>query len=217
MFIYNPEHIIEERMKEADEILNQISAKHCFISGSFLYKKDYQDIDIFIISRTKKEIKINHPKAKITMIDFNDLYSLFYHSISKTCISKNVLPKKPLKITIADYWNVINEAIPTILNQKNKYHKDIRFLTLYTEYFKNRNILDTYKLNKKISSIRNYKQLLNLINEEIPTIIRKEIKESYLKRFFYTQAGNYKGYLEYDAQNFLYNLIHQIIRGKVNG
>ncbi|MBS3136820.1 hypothetical protein J4232_00160 [Candidatus Woesearchaeota archaeon] len=53
-----------------------------------------------------------------------------------SCVSKNMLPKKQLKVTLSDYWHVINEGIPTLLNQKSKYHKDVRFLILYTEYFK---------------------------------------------------------------------------------
>jgi len=213
MIIYNPNNkIMKERIKESENLLNQIHAKHCFITGSFLYKKNYKDIDVFVITRKKKELKIKPKKVKITIIDFNDLYSLFYHSISKNCISKNILPNKPLKITISDYWQVINEAIPTLLNQKNKYHKNIRFLVLYTEYFKNKNILDTFQLNKKIEQFKDYREILKYIKEEVPKNIKKNIKKSYIKRFFYTQSGYYKGLLEYKAQNFLYNLTHIITK-----
>lgn len=215
MFIYNPhnEKIIKERITQAEDLLNQIPAKHCFITGSFLYKKKYKDIDIFVITRTKKKIKINNKKAKITIVDFNDLYSLFYHSISKSCISKNILPMRPLKVTLADYWQVINEAVPTILNQKNKYHKAIRFLVLYTRYFKTGKILDTFQLDKKIGQFKNYQQILEYIKKETPPIISKKRKKSYLKRFFYTQAGFYKDIKDkYDAQEILYKLTHAVVR-----
>lgn len=212
MIIYNPENIIKERIEEANNLLNQIKARHCFITGSFLYKEKYKDIDIFIITRSKKKIKTSSKKAKITIIDFNELYSLFYHSISKSCISKNILPKKPLKITISDYWSVINEAVPILLNQKNKYHKDIRFLILYTEYFKTNNILDTFQLSKKIEEFKNYNEILEYIKNQVPLIIQKKAKKSYIKRFFYTQAGFYKN-INYAAQRFLYNLSHLIANG----
>ena len=182
-----------------------------------MYKKDYKDIDIFVISRTVKKLKVDDKKAKITLIDFNDLYSLFYHSISKSCIAKNILPVRPLKVTLADYWNVINEAIPTTLNKKDKYHKNIRFLILYTEYFKTRKILDTYHLAKKISSFGNYKDILRYVKDNVPEIIVKKREKSYLKRFFYTQAGFYKDLKEYEAQQFLYNLTHAITRGLAYG
>ena len=214
MIIYNPhnEKIITERIKETESLLNQISAKHCFITGSFLYKKNYKDVDIFAITRKKAELAIKNNKANITIIDFNDLYSLFYHSVSKSCISKNILPNPALKVTITDYWQVINESIPTILNQKNKYHKSIRFLVLYTEYFKNGEVLDTFQLDKKINQFKDYKEILEYIKKEVPRIVNKNTKKSYIKRFFYTQAGFYKDLLEYNAQNFLYNLIHLITK-----
>ena len=215
MIIYNPhnEKIITERIKETESLLNQISAKHCFITGSFLYKKNYKDVDIFVITRKKGELAIKNNKVKITIIDFNDLYSLFYHSLSKSCIAKNILPIRPLKVTISDYWHVINEAIPTLLNQKNRFHKDIRFLILYTEYFKTGNILDTFQLSKKLEEFKNYKEILNYVKKEVPYAINKRIKKSYIKRFFYTQAGFYKELLGFKAQRFLYDLVHAVTRG----
>ena len=90
MIIYNPhnEKMLKRRIKEAEIILNEIPAKYCFITGSFVYKEKYKDIDIFIISRTKKQIKFKDKKINFTMVDFNEIYSLFYHSASKNCIAK---------------------------------------------------------------------------------------------------------------------------------
>ena len=214
MIIYNPQNqaIPQERIKLAEELLNQIPAKYCFISGSFLYKEKYNDIDIFIISRTKKEIKIKNKKVKITVIDFNDLHSLFYHSISKSCIAKNILPTKQLKVTFSDYWNVINEAIPTLMNEKDKFHKNVRFLILYTEYFRSGKVLDTFELAEKINSFNNYQEILEYVKNELIEIIKTEMKLSYAKRFFYTQAGYYRDLLEYDAQSFLYELAHEAVK-----
>ncbi|MBU0460432.1 MAG: hypothetical protein KJ771_06520, partial [Nanoarchaeota archaeon] len=209
--------IIKERIKIVQTLLDEIPAKHCLITGSFIYKEKYRDIDIFVITRSKKEKKVSHKKAKVTIIDFNDLYSLFYHSISKNCLAKNILPTKPLKVTISDYWHVINEAVPTLLNQKNKYHKDVRFLVLYTEYFKTGEVLDTFQLDKKIREFKGYKEILNYVEDNVPKIMIKRQKKSYLKRFFYTQAGVYKDVLQYDAQRFLYKIVHGITRGLSHG
>ena len=213
MIIYNPHNqkLLKERIKQAEGILTQIPVRHCFITGSFLHKEKYNDIDVFVISRTKKEIKIKNEKVKITIIDFNDLYSLFYHSISKSCIAKNILPSKQLKGTFSDYWNVINEAIPTLMNEKDKFNKNVRFLILYTEYFRTGEVLDTFQLAQKINSFKDYKEILDYVKNELVEIIRKEMKLSYAKRFFYTQAGHYKDLREYDAQNFLYGLAHDAV------
>lgn len=219
MIIYNPhnEVLIKERIQQAERLFQQVPAKYCFITGSFLYKDKHRDIDIFVISRTKKKMKVENKKAKIVMIDFNDLYSLFYHSISKSCIAKNILPMKPLKVTISDFWHVINEAIPTLLNQKDKFHKNVRFLILYTEYFRTGEVLDTFQLDKEIKQFKDYKEILKYIKVNVPKIMNKEIKKSYIKRFFYTQAGAYKDLLYYDAQRFLYNLTRLITKGAAHG
>ena len=214
MIIYNPQNetLLKERIKSAEELLKQIPAKYCFITGSFLYKKKYHDIDIFVISRSKREFVVNNKKAKITVIDFNDLHSLFYRSVSKSCIAKNILPAKQLKVTFSDYWNVINEAIPTLMNEKDTYHKNVRFLILYTEYFRAGEVLDTFQLARKIEQFKYYKEILDYVKTEIVKITKKEIKFSYAKRFFYTQAGYYKDLQEYDAQSFLYGLAHDAVK-----
>ncbi len=219
VIVYNPENerIIEKRVAEAEEILGSLPYKHCFISGSFLYKEKYKDIDIFIITRSKKKIKVNKI-INITKIDFNDLYSLFYHSISKSCIAKNILPKRDLKVTIADYWGIINEAVPSILNEKRKFQKEIRYLLLYTEYFKNKDILSTFELTRKINSFKNYKKVMDYIKREVPKFIIKPVHKNYIKRYFYSQAGFYKDMIkEYSSVRFLYDLCHSIVRGAVHG
>ena len=178
-----------------------------------MYKKEYKDIDVFVVSRSKKAMKVDNKKVKITIIDFNDISSLLYHSISKSCVAKNILPRKPLKVTMSDYWHVVNEAVPTILNQKNAYRKEVRFLVLYTEYFRTGEILDTFQLDSNIRSFMGYKSILHYIKQQTPAAIVQNMNKSYLKRFFYTQAGVYKGLRMYDAQDFLYKLTHSITRG----
>ena len=219
MIIYNPhqEPLLNIRIPEAEELLDQVPTKYCFITGSFLYKEEYNDLDIFVITRSKKEIKLKNKKVKITFIDFNDLYSLFYHSISKSCIAKDLLPRKPLKVTLSDYWHIINEAIPTLLNEKDTFHKNVRFLILYTEYFKTGEILDTFQLNEKINSFKDYIAVMDYLKQQLPKIVNKYAKPSYIKRFFYTQAGYYKQLLEYKAQRFLYELTHTITGNIAHG
>ena len=128
-----------------------------------------------------------------------------------------MLTQKPLKVTLSDYWAVINEAIPTLLNQKDLFHKNIRFLVLYTEYFKTKNVLDTFELDRKIRSFKDCKEVFEYVKLELPKIIKDYAKPSYAKRFFYTQAAYYKDLREYEAQNFLYELAHGAVRGIMHG
>ncbi len=214
MIVYNPhqEKVFNERIKQAETLLKQLPYRYCFITGSFLHQEKYKDIDLFVISRSKKRITLADKKVKITFLDFNQLASLFHHSISKSCLAKNLLPHRPLKVTLTDYWRVINEAIPTLLNQKEKYSKEIRSLILYSEYFKSREILDTFQLSQRVSQFKSYQEVLGFVKKEIPTIIAHNQTKSYLKKFSYTQAGYYQEHQEYPAQEFLYQLTHLIAR-----
>ena len=219
MIIYNPSNkeMIKERIAEADKILNEVKARTVFITGSFLFKKEYKDIDVFIITRSKKEFKSKNPKVKITKIDFNKLHSLFYHSISKSCIAKNILPKKQLRVTAADFWNITNEAVPMIFNEKKNFRKDIRYLILYIEYFLKGEILDSYTLSQKVESFKEYKDVLNYLKSNLPSAILNKVNKGYVKRFFYTQSGFYKDSLNYESHKYLYDLSHSVIKEAVNG
>jgi hypothetical protein len=219
MIIYNPNNIkiMKERLIEAENILNEIPARSVFISGSFLFKKGYEDIDVFVITRSSKKFKTKNKKVKITKIAFNSLHSLFYHSVSKSCVSKNILPTKKLRATISDCWDVVNEAVPAVFNEKN-FKKDIRNLVLYTEYFLNGIVLDSYGLSEKVDEFSSRKQVLFYLANSLPKAILRTVGKDYVKRFFYTQAGVYKETLNYESHKYLYDLSHMIIKETcVNG
>ncbi len=84
---------------------------------------------------------------------------------------------------------------------------------LYTEYFRDTRILDTFELNEEIKKFRNFKEILDYIAREVPLIINKNAEKSYLKKYFYTQAGYYKDSLSYESQRYLYELSHHIAKG----
>lgn len=204
--------ITKKRIAEVGKILDEIPARTVFITGSFLFSESYNDIDVFIITRSSKEFKSKNPKAKITKIPFNNLHSLFYHSISKSCISRNILPTKNLRVTAADFWNIVNEAIPMLFNHKRNFKKNIRYLVLYTEYFLNGIVLDSYGLDKKINEFKSFKEVLAYISTNIPFAILNRVHKGYIKRFFYTKAGFYKDTLSYTSHKYLYDLSHAIIK-----
>ena len=53
MFIYNPKNIITKRIKEAEEILENLPYKYCFITGSFLFKEKYKELGVTSIAFPK--------------------------------------------------------------------------------------------------------------------------------------------------------------------
>ena len=70
MIIYNPENMIQDRIKQAGTILENMPYRYCFITGSFLFKENYKDVDIFAITRSKKKLKKG---IKLTIIDFENI------------------------------------------------------------------------------------------------------------------------------------------------
>ena len=38
------------------------------------------------------------------------------------------------------------------------------------------------------------------------------LKKSYIKRYFYTQAGYYKDSMNYESQKYLYELTHNVVK-----
>lgn len=212
MIIYNPhsEPFLPQRLRLVDSLLAQVPAKYAFVAGSFLHKPHYQDIDVFVLSRTTKALPALGDRVSVTRLDFNDCHSLFYHSLSKSCVATDLLPTRPLRVTVADYWQVINEAIPALLNHKEGYHKHIRFLVLYTEYLRTKIILDSYGLDARIRAFRSHADILEYVQIHAPAIITAASKPSYVRRYFYTQAGAYRDMRDYPAQDFLYGLTHAI-------
>jgi hypothetical protein len=209
MIIYSPDNMIPERIKEAEKILETLPYRYCFITGTFLYNKNYKDIDVFAITRSKKK-SVTEKGIKLSIIDFNELHSLFYHSISKMCVAKEVLPKKDLRATVADYWGIINETVPTLINEKENFRKAIRSLILYTEYLEHNKILDSFELRTMIHSFKTYEAVMEYIKVHAPIAIKNRAKEGYIKRFFYTQAGFHKQHIEYAGQKHLYDISHAI-------
>lgn len=209
MIIYTPENMIPERIEEAKKILDSLPYRHCFITGSFLFKKSYKDIDVFAVTRGKE---IRDRRIKLSIIDFNDLHSLFYHSISKSCIAKDILPKKRLRVTIADYWSIINETIPALLNERKNFHKAIRSLVLYTEYLKNKRILDSFELTSEVNKFKNYNEVLDYTRVDVPIAVRQRVKKGYIQRYFYTQAAFHKQNIKYEGQKYLYEVSHAIVQ-----
>jgi hypothetical protein len=212
VIIYNPNetNFIKERIEKAIEILNKLPFKHCFITGSFLYNKKYRDIDIFVITRSNKKVKLPK-KYNLTKLDFNQTNSLFYHSITKSCISKNILIKKRIMTTMSEYWNIIIESVVDSMNEK-KGGKLTRSLILQTKYHNEDIILDSEKLSILSRKINTPSKLIKYVFLKVPKIFRKKCSNSYIKRYFYTYSAYIKKNLDYDSDKIFYKLSKVILQ-----
>ena len=158
--INGKEYMIDDRITEAVEILNKIKKKHknkrIMISGSFLFNKDYNDIDVFIFTKYKKE-DYNKGKVHVNFLPENAIGSLFFSSLSEVSISNfSYTNKNEFNVELTSVLQNYELLINSILNKEN-YQKELRDFLLNTEYISRGAILNAkqlYILRKKIKRIK---------------------------------------------------------------
>lgn len=191
------ENIITERIPKAIRILSKIKQKHknkkIMISGSFLFNRDYHDIDAFIFTKYNKE-DYNKGKLHVNFLPETTIDSLFFNSLSQISISNfSYTPKKEFNIelnhTLKSYELLVNQ----ILNEE-EYQKELRTFLLEVEYTSKGVILNPkqlYDLREKTIKRNTIKVLSNiLINTLILSYEKKTLNQN-LKQ----HIKDYKGLL----------------------
>jgi len=157
-FIYGKEKIIQDRLKQAYEYLHKFSRKfknkHIIITGSFLYSKKYNDIDIFIISKYEKE-DYNLGRYHINYFTEDVCNSLFFKSITKLCISNKEIPPYPLKekIDMDTFISLYQELFNDLDNNLKGTKKTLREFLLQAHFISNASIPDSLDLKNEVDNI----------------------------------------------------------------
>ena len=181
--IRGKESILSERLSQAKRILKQMQKKYrrakIMISGSFLFNKEYNDIDIFILSKYKKE-DYRWKKVHVNFLPEEALNSLFFASLSQ--ISLNNFKSdiiKEFKIELKDLLQNYEILINKILNKEN-YQKELRNFILKLEYLSKNHILnpqELYEFRIKLSKENILKLLQKYFSENLALIYsKKELK-----------------------------------------
>ncbi|MFH0701571.1 MAG: hypothetical protein V2A62_03990 [Candidatus Woesearchaeota archaeon] len=161
------EFILPEKIEAAQKILQQMQNKHrqakIMLSGSFLFQKEYQDIDIFIFSKYKKE-DYHWKKVHVTFLPETALNSLFFHSLRQISLSNfSSGSKNDLTISLKEILQAYELLVNEVLN-KEDCQKNLRDLLLKVEYLSKNIILNPqqlYLLRKKFSK----KNILSLLQK----------------------------------------------------
>ena len=174
-----------DRIEKAKEIITQINKK-TFISGSFLYSENYNDIDLYIISNKRKSYhKENIHYIFITEQDLKKplFYSVYKFSISNFFINnQSVIIKRPImNDIIMAYEMAINEILD---NDDQKMIRDVVFE--YYKFVKNV-ILDSCSLYEKFNEIKSRKKTekIEIINE----LTKELLLKLYAKNYTYNELG----------------------------
>jgi len=154
--IMGREHMIESRILEAVKILKKMQKKHknkkIMISGSFLFSKKYNDIDVFVFTKYKKE-DYKTGKIEVNFLPESALGSLLFSSISQMSVSNFKFTRKiDFKIDIKEIMTMYETLIIFAL-QKDDYKQELRNLLLRLKYTSSQVILNPKQLSIAVKNI----------------------------------------------------------------
>mgnify|MGYP001603413926 CR=1 FL=1 len=158
IFVYREENMLSARLSEAKKFIKQLSRKfknkHIIISGSFLYKQKYEDIDVFVIEKLEKEDAYfnNFHVSYLT----EDVYrSLFFASARKLCISNRKITSQEIKekITTDTVISLYQELFNDLDRDFEGVKKTLRGFLLQSAFISKAPIPDSQELSQQIDLI----------------------------------------------------------------
>ena len=175
LFVNGEEFILEDRIEKSKGILKELSSKYpgakIIVYGGFLFREEYNDIDILVISSKYGDEKpVIEDELHIQFASSENEDLLLISSIEKVSVT-NFKPKKAAyKPTFNDFIE-LNFLIDDLINNDfsllilNK----LRHLVILQDCIKNDKIPDSIEVEKKLIKIlrdkysllkkRNYKQI----------------------------------------------------------
>ena len=174
-------NMIPERVEKAKKILKEFSNEKAFISGSFLYNQDSHDIDVFIISKKRKQQ--HRGNQHLTFITETDSRKPLFVSVLNYCVANfsytcaPIIKREQYGELLLAYQLAVNEILD------NDDQKTVRRLIFEYYVQTKRIVLDSHLLHQKFYEIKQ-----KSIDERI-VLINKMFKEMllrlYSKRYLY--------------------------------
>lgn len=174
------EQMIPGRVEKAKKILQEINYEKAFISGSFLFNKKYNDVDIFILGKKRKAY--HQGKKHFTFITERDLakplfYSMYLYSVRN--FNVNILPiiKRP---STEDLFLEYQVAIKEILEKEDE--KTSRNVIFDYYLFVKNKILNSYEVYHKFLEIKAMAeaQKINSLNSMVKELTLKLYSKKYI-------------------------------------
>lgn len=173
------------RLNKSIQLLKKYSRKHknmkMLVSGSFLYNEEYNDIDIFVISKYDKE-DYREGKVHINYLPPDVEKTLFFQSIYAVSVS-NFKPegKTEEDFNISDVLSLY-EVVVLLILQKDDYLQELRDLILRLEYMSNRVILNSMQLKIITDKITKSKHPVQVISKYLIAKIINAYNRTLLRR-----------------------------------
>jgi hypothetical protein len=181
-FYFNSKNEIRNKT-ECIKIMRKINRKFrdkkILISGSFLYNKSYNDIDIFVVLKYDKDDYIDFniikgEKLHINYIKEQDLGTLFFKSIASLSVSNFEISnffKNEYEVRIDNYISMFLELLNDIKENPKSLRKMLRTFILEAEYISTTNILNSKQISNIVKVIESRKN----ISEVVANIFKKTL------------------------------------------
>ncbi|MEK6920425.1 MAG: hypothetical protein AABX82_00970 [Nanoarchaeota archaeon] len=186
-------NMIPERVEAAKHILKELHKEKAFISGSFLYAKQYNDIDIFIVGKRRKQYR--EEKKDFIYITKEDLkkpqiYSTLQYSIANFTPEEitPIIKRPEVDGILFSYQLAINEILD---NDDQKTIREIIFVYYMLTKAQVLNSYETYLIFKEIKN-KSVKEKIEYVNE----MIRNILLQSFSKRYMYEEMISFKKGIE---------------------
>lgn len=189
------EGMLPERVAEAKKILKELGEARAFISGSFLYKKDYRDIDIFVLAKKREShyAKNQHFNFITKKLLQHPIYlSSLKYSVS-TFSPEEIHPKwkRPsLEEVLMTYQLAINE----ILNKEEE--RTLRELLFMYHFYVGGVVLSSFALYQRSEEL--IKKAATEKITEINETMKKLVLKLYTKSYLYVYLGRFVKMLKKD-------------------
>ncbi len=199
--------IIPERIEEAKKLIEQYSDgyKKVFIAGSFLFTKDYNDIDIFIIAKKGYKEKFEENKHIIYLSE-KRLSNSVIKAASLIAVSNFIILQKPgkkaeknyeeKKPSLSELMSTYHEAVLEKIRDEKK-SEAIRTLVFDYSLYCKKIILDGKQLSEKVRNI-------NL--EELDNMIKELLKNLFSETYLYVAVHTYIKTLQETVKNITPNI-----------
>ncbi len=203
-FYISGEKMIPERVEKTKIILKEINQPKAFISGSFLFNKEYNDIDIYIIGRHRKSYRKD--KKHFTVITEKDLRNPLFISALKYSIATFKPTTEPLikREAFGEIFFIYKWVINQILDQEDQ--KEIRNLIFQYYLQVQKKILDARELDtrfKEVKALSDDKKI-HEVNQMTKKILRATFSQNYLYNVLSVESKAIKKIKKgYNQDNFL--------------
>ncbi len=188
-YINSPSEIIPDRLAKAKEILDEHSKRYSrvFISGSFLFSEEFNDIDVFVIMQKGYKEK-SEGNVHTIFLSEKRLANPVFQSASLISVSNFIIPRKTKKKkpNLSELMTTYHESVIEYL-RKEKKPEAVRRLIFDYHLFCRNHLLDGKEL-KEISKKIKFEEMDNFIKE----LCRKLFSKTYL----YVEVHSYIKTLE---------------------